>query len=94
MRTPDTFKEVAAQVLLAGSTSASSAAGSASASSAAGSVQKRRVESQISLNDVPVDPLRVVGEFAEIQIDIPTNYSYFAFSKRRQRRHVGGEFTG
>ena len=64
--------------------------GGASASSAAGSAQvlqavqaqvccrqcsKRRVESQISLNDVPVDPLRVVGEFAEI----PNRYSYKLF---------------
>ena len=49
--------------------------GGASASSAAGSAQRRRVESQVSLNDVPVDPLRIVGQFAEI----PNRYSYKLF---------------
>ena len=48
---------------------------SANASSAAGSAQRRRVESQVSLNDVPVDPLRIVGQFAEI----PNRYSYKLF---------------
>ena len=48
---------------------------SANVSSAAGSAQRRRVESQISLNEVPVDPLDIISQFAEI----PNRYSYNLF---------------